>query len=752
MKSYQCQWIFLTALMFFASSTYAQIKLDPQAPWVTLFEDEFTTYNSIYELSNNYRLDDQRCNTYFEITPQTAEINRGILTLKAVKNYPTCNDGSVLDYTGLSLKYKNIYSPPACNWEYAQLGFRYGLYEIRCKLPKDQFNASFWLYNGAEEWNLIESTGDGLPTNVHDYPRAWDTPEFPVSNQFPDRRTCGAFVPVERDLTSHYHTYSFMWDYDNKTLTWFFDGREIRTETRQRIFPCNQPFIFGISQGYASADTGAFDIDYVRVMGLKDTSALYRYKYSSRALPQDKKISDAPDALAVGDASRIFYRNAQNNISSLQKVNGIYIHESITNNNRYHVEGDLTVGSENIVFYRGSDERLHIVTSDGEKWTDQRMDSAYISSLYGGALASNLSTGGGSHVFFRGPNGWMTHYYKSRDNKWIPGPVVSDYDPNHQVGGDIVVADNGQVFYVGADNRIQLYSWNASSGWSHHYVDNNWSTSAYKAASNSGTLKVSNGTLFYRGLDNKIRTYSFDHDTQAWVNEVLPFEMPADFVCGEIALPKGQNEEVYFIGADGYVQHCYLYKGHWLHRWVDERLDDTPAQNTPDGIDLVAFLEGEQKNIVYVRDDYLRIFTNHWVDYGELENLICNPEGVARAKQEEALSLGGNKPTRTAGHHIAEDYNLTVIPNPVASGDNIMVRISAEHSSQKLRRAFILVYDTNGRLVAKLEKRLNTFGHASPLNGYTFSLRGTNLSKGLYTLVITFANTGGTKSARFVVQ
>jgi hypothetical protein len=755
MKLNYCLFLLLILIIICTLTSNAQIKLDTESSWNTLFEDEFTNYNSINDLLNEYILDDQRCKTFFELSPQTVEINQGILSLKAIKNNPTCND-SLLNYTGLSLKYGSVYSPPECSHIDQQLGFRYGLFEIRCKLPKDDFKASFWLYNNAEEWNIIESIGSGLPTNVHDYPGGEDTDStlFPQSTVYNNRRTCGVFVPIERDLTEYYHTYSFMWDYDNRTLTWFFDGREIRTETRQEIFTCNHPFIFGITQGLAFAEQGQFDIDYVRVLGLNAPTDLYRYKYISSSLPQDKEISSEPDALALGNAEWIFYRNFQDNISSLRLVNGNYVHASITLNDHYQVDGDVVVGSGNTVFYRGADDQLHIVSWDGTDWNDDRIDGAYISDLFGGALASNLSTGGGNHVFFRNPRGWMSHYYKHPTNGWVFGNVISNFDLDHRVNGDVVVGDNGQVFYVGSDNRIQMYSWTSTNGWSHYYVDDYWSTDDYKASSNSGALKIANGTLYYRGLDNKVHTFSYDHVTQNWVNEVLPFEIPEDYVGGEIALPKGQDEEVYFIGADGYIQHCFLYKNHWLHRWVDERIDSTPSENKPNGVDLAAFFNAENKNIVYVRDDNLRIFKDLSVSYGELENLVCNDD---TGTQSSELSFREEEDKNSVDtHEDVGNHALTIIPNPALRGSiiDIILNFEALHPNTSSRRkALISIFDSSGRLVSNSRKEaLIESNQNSGTKTYSLILDSSHLSGGLYTLVLTLSDSGTVMAKRFVIQ
>ncbi len=348
----------------------------------------------------------------------------------------------------------------------------------------------------------------------------------------------------------------------------------------------------------------------------------------------------------------------------------------------------------------------------------------------------------------------MTHYYKHPTNGWVFGNVISTYNLDYRVNGDIVVGDNGQVFYVGADNRIQMYSWNLASGWTHHYVDNNWSTNEYKASSNSGALKISNGTLFYRGLDNKVHTFSYDHGTQSWLNEVLPFEIPEDFVDGEIALPKRQDEEVYFIGADRNIQHCFLYKDRWLHRWVDERVENTTSENIPNGIDLAAFFNSENKNVIYIRDNYLRIFKDVKMDNGELEDLICNQEDGG--PQSEELSFREEEQNSEGFLKDLGQSNLTIIPNPALRGNNLEIILNhfedGGSTSDFQKKAFVSIFDSSGRLVSNIKDQVLLEGTQNLEDTYSFNLNSSTLSSGLYTLVLTLSDNGTVKVGRFVIQ
>ena len=279
-------------------------------------------------------------------------------------------------------------------------------------------------------------------------------------------------------------------------------------------------------------------------------------------------------------------------------------------------------------------------------------------------------------------------------------------------------------------------------------------TNEYKASSSSGALQISDGTLFYRGLDNRIHTFSYDHVTQRWVNEVLPFEIPEDFVDGEIALPKKQGEEVYFIGADGYIQHCFLYKDRWLHRWVDERVDHTTSENIPNGTELAAFFNSDHKNIIYIRDNYLRIFKDIAISNGELVNLTCGVE-IGDPESEELSFRGVEQEGEDFLNEMGNNI-LTIMPNPALRGNNLEVKLSystkraLEFNSQK--KASVSIYDSSGRLVSINKEQVLLEGPQDSLNEYSFNFNSSTLSSGLYTIVLTLSDSGEVKVGRFIIQ
>ena len=98
-------------------------------------------------------------------------------------------------------------------------GVQYGLFEIRCRLGGgDGFWPAFWLYNGATEIDVLESTDDRrFSNNVH-----WNPSDGHGRYQQAEFQARGG-----ADLTAGFHTYAVSWT--DKAVTFYLDGRRLRT-------------------------------------------------------------------------------------------------------------------------------------------------------------------------------------------------------------------------------------------------------------------------------------------------------------------------------------------------------------------------------------------------------------------------------------------------------------------------------------------------------------------------------------------
>ena len=208
-------------------------------------------------------------------------------------------------------------------------GFRYGMFEIRCKIPSPSIGTfpSFWLYGGPTEIDIFEA-GDPLNTisnNIFDHP----------NNHF----ACQNFYEKHSwdDVTTTFHTYSCVWT--PTQVTYFYDGRELRTVTNTQVptYPFNCKIITNLGMNsWASNTTRIMDIDYIKVY--KPTSHNYNLSYkTSSEFIHDENLSGL------------------SNFSNISSLNGSI---AINNNN------------VNQIFYRGAtDDRLYQATNTNGIWT-----------------------------------------------------------------------------------------------------------------------------------------------------------------------------------------------------------------------------------------------------------------------------------------------------------------------------------------------------------------------------------------------
>jgi beta-glucanase (GH16 family) len=206
--------------------------------------------------------------------PQNIEVSNGTLKIHTKKEKFTerfitwLPDNTKLDCHGRidpNGEFTNL-----MEWDYStgeiftHQRFKYGYFEIRCRLAKGAgLNSAFWMYGpgpqgGTDEIDFFEIFGNRdnqLHTDIHCNTTACDV---------------GGWVNLgtEQYIFSEYHTYSGYWDEDQ--IIFFYDGERI--EKYYKDFGYNQYLIIGIGMGGGfagniddSALPSRMEVDYVRV-------------------------------------------------------------------------------------------------------------------------------------------------------------------------------------------------------------------------------------------------------------------------------------------------------------------------------------------------------------------------------------------------------------------------------------------------------------------------------------------------------
>ncbi len=268
--------------------------------WKLVFEEEFKGQNS--DLSKNwyyyYKFGQMQApstiyfNTYTDTSNLIVKEGKAYLFTKKL-DYPVITpDSGIYNYSHALLRSKQD-DFPQYNDRFPQSGgYLYGMFEIRCKLPKvkGQFPA-FWLC-GNNAWppeiDVFEFHKAGkkqrLTASVHWLNDAYFAlpDSMRVRSQLPKNMASSTDYTRRYNLTRKMHTYSVIWT--PECIIWCFDKKVVKTDTIAKHIPghisakylsemCkwNKMDIVvnsGLNypkQGDNSIDNDPFIIEYVRV-------------------------------------------------------------------------------------------------------------------------------------------------------------------------------------------------------------------------------------------------------------------------------------------------------------------------------------------------------------------------------------------------------------------------------------------------------------------------------------------------------
>ncbi|GAA4350924.1 hypothetical protein GCM10023185_09110 [Hymenobacter saemangeumensis] len=142
-------------------------------------------------------------------------------------------------------------------------GFSYGLFEVRCRQPRDdRAFPAFWLWGGApDEIDVFEANPHGFFNTLHSHtPGYW----YPTRTM---REGCSCHffnVDSRGDLSQQYHTYTVEWWPDE--VVFYYDGVPIRRATNLLPNGCAMYVIVNLAMwNWADQLTDSLSIDYIRI-------------------------------------------------------------------------------------------------------------------------------------------------------------------------------------------------------------------------------------------------------------------------------------------------------------------------------------------------------------------------------------------------------------------------------------------------------------------------------------------------------
>jgi hypothetical protein len=282
-------------------------------------------------------------------------------------------------------------------------------------------------------------------------------------------------------------------------------------------------------------------------------------------------------------------------------------------------EPPLQPGSQQRVFYLGSDQHVHVLRwqADGG-WhasdiTGQAAGGAAAAVAPSSPLTGYVMPGSQQHAFYLGTDNHV-HELWSDVNGWhandisaaASGPAASVPAPSSRLIG-LVLGANQLVYYVGVDQHVHELWWTASGGWLASDISAAGSGAAPAALSSPLTgYAVGSGPhyVFYLGTDQ--------HVHELWWNSSgwHAFDVTAASAGTPVAAPSspltsyalGTDQHVFYLVADQHVHELWWSPNHgWVPADITAASAGTPvaAPSSP----LTSYALGTDQHVFYLGAD-----------------------------------------------------------------------------------------------------------------------------------------------------
>ena len=185
-----------------------------------VWNDEFDSPN----VNNHWWVD---YHSQYPYGKQNSSVLGGTITDMAAEYFKSNGDGTASVYA--EQNGKDIKSGEISTWDTMQ--YRYGVLEIRAKLPAAPWCAAFWVngsqlgYGALTEFDLLENFGynTSFASNIHLWSDMWhkslDTSEYKTKKKY----TLSEHNKFDKNLTDEFHTYTMEWT--DRVVNFAVDGR-----------------------------------------------------------------------------------------------------------------------------------------------------------------------------------------------------------------------------------------------------------------------------------------------------------------------------------------------------------------------------------------------------------------------------------------------------------------------------------------------------------------------------------------------
>lgn len=762
MKKYFC---FLCLIILFTNSCYSQCLID-KSNWTLVFNEDFN--GTIQDLQNNWYYEytngsvHNPGSSWYESynTPNNITVSNGFAYFNTNKeNSPINYNGYNYYYTSAMLRSRFAdYQICDNSTDNDKSGFLYGMFEIRCKLPKKngQYPA-FWL-TGNNAW---PPEIDGFEFNGNNHNSFFSTVHWLNSNNSTQGASNTYNLPF--DLTDDFHTYTIVWT--PTKITWFFEGRELKSDNVITHLPGTS-----FSNNFERCKWSKMDIIIQNSLNYPDS-----WETSFDPLIVDYIKVYKPTGLSAFNSGQDFDSYFNNSLfpayanTAYKPAQDWILRKIIAPTNIYNSYSDLNVLQNGGKFYYKGDNNLLWTTY----WYDYGSGGAYYATpidLYhpiSGSISVSSPDQSTEIPFFI--SGSLIQYYQNDQFHEIYNNYQGYIDPTNSDGEINVISpklfsdSSGlQVLYLGNDNNLWLYSRTNlyTHLWSLTQITfsgdvtpeiavspNNFNTAYYKNATSqlvrinfssyytsstiissvndifsSISVSPSGGTVYYKNQNNEMFYYILS--SSGWIRSgfsaIYPWSngqpLQVYNVLADIQI--GENpDQVYYLGTDNRVWVLYLDPNNlwqavainWTFNNAVRDLRITNANNV-------------QRRLSFVgSDNQIRVFN---YDYCEIIN---PPNGsiTSFAIKNKKISTLIPETSDLKNERNLKSFELKLWPNPASKEVDFFVEGFIGE------KVLVTIFDSKGQKVFQ-EKR--SFGNVSE------KVLTSSLTQGIYFLHLTSQN------------
>lgn len=266
-------------------------------------------------------------------------------------------------------------------------------------------------------------------------------------------------------------------------------------------------------------------------------------------------------SICANEDGSVFYRGPDSRLQCYYKENGVWNHIWMTNwnNSSENIVGNIAIANGN-VYYEGTDHRIHRYKYVGlPTWQHSILPNPTNHpsvNMNGGAIAVNEI---GTQVYYQGADGRLQCFYLDNGGNWIH-VWMTDWNSNAQnVAGDIKRVADG-IYYAGTDGLLHRYKYNfATSLWEHQHIlrENNQPVSI---PSNTDISLVGDAEqIFFRGADGQMNhlygkvNNTYSHDFVICYNDLTNNYKPNGRVVSQA------DGSTFYIGLNDNFIHMYAF-------------------------------------------------------------------------------------------------------------------------------------------------------------------------------------------------